>query len=131
MPDNNKITALYCRVATADQPAIDLQRENLRAYAKRQGYENIEIYEDNGKSGLTFDRPGMNRLQSDIHDGKVGRIVTVSLSRIGRNSIRIAEWMSKLKEMGVAFETPDRSHELVSLLDTHRSLSKTKNQPER
>ena len=45
-------TALYLRVSTEDQVregySLEVQRETLEAFAKREGLEVYKVYSDNG-----------------------------------------------------------------------------------
>ena len=78
-------TALYCRIANADNTAMALQEEMLLRYAADNGYNDFIIYRDNGESGLTLDRPGMNALMADVRKGRIQTIIhdNLSYSRLG------------------------------------------------
>jgi len=88
-----KKTALYCRTALYDDLAIQKQKNELIAYAEKQGYKNITVYSDNGFSGIKFNRPAFKKLNADITKGKVERIITLSISRIGRDRIKTPQWI--------------------------------------
>ena len=98
--------ALYCRVAHADAEALDFQERILLNFAKTAGYEsgkyNVHhIYRDNGESGTTLDRPAMNKLMSDIRDGRVDAVIVKDISRISRNHSQINEWLRLLRQHNV------------------------------
>lgn len=66
-----KITALYCRLSQEDEKkekgendsdSIVNQKEMLIKYATDNGFENIEIFVDDGYSGVSFKRPDFLRL---------------------------------------------------------------------
>jgi DNA invertase Pin-like site-specific DNA recombinase len=97
---------LYCRVACADEEALALQESALLNYAETNGYENGEFnvhhyYRDNGGSGLTYDRPGMNKLMDDIQNGRVDVVLVKSISRITRDIINFGDWLRFLREHNV------------------------------
>jgi DNA invertase Pin-like site-specific DNA recombinase len=97
-------TAIYCRVANkaCDDVAVIMQKEILCRYAERQGYTDIECYEDIGFSGLKLTgRPAFEQLCRDIGDGKVQRVIVHSLSRIGRNTMDTFHWIDELHAKGV------------------------------
>jgi len=101
-------------VATADDYAVDSQKQELTAYAEKHGYANIKIYEDNGFSGLTLIRPAFNELQADIQAGRVSTVIVKSASRVGRNMIDVMKWVWDITELGVDF---------ISLIDPNGFLS--------
>ena len=45
------------------------------------------MYVDDGYSGLNFERPGFQRLLSDIMAGRINLVLTKDLSRLGRDYI--------------------------------------------
>lgn len=100
-----KRVAFYCRVASADQIAIDHQKESLRIFAEEHGYTDFDFYIDNGCNGLDFNRPAFMEMEADIKTGKIKKVVSVSLSRIGRNSLDVEKWINGLKDSGVKFAT--------------------------
>ena len=53
---DKKLTAIYCRVASANEYAIEVQRDYLYRYAEEHGFGNIRVYADNGYTGLSFKR---------------------------------------------------------------------------
>lgn len=66
--NNNKITALYCRLSVDDTDkqsdeesnSIKNQKQILQDYCKKNGYHITRFFVDDGVSGTTFDRPGFN-----------------------------------------------------------------------
>ena len=71
----NKITALYCRLSQEDElkgdsNSIQNQRAILEKYAKDNGFENIEVFVDDGYSGVSFNRPDFQRLLEMMEQGK-------------------------------------------------------------
>jgi DNA invertase Pin-like site-specific DNA recombinase len=98
---DGKITALYCRTALADDEAIANQGRRLRRYAEENGYGNPAFYIDNGKNGLTLDRPAMKRLIDDIRAGKIKTVLVTDAARIARGFEPMAEWTSALRDIDV------------------------------
>ena len=88
--NNDKITALYCRLSKDDgtnneSMSISTQKTMLKDYAKRNGFLNCQFYVDDGYSGTNYDRPAFRQLIEDIQDGEVSTLITKDLSRLGRN----------------------------------------------
>ncbi|MDR2089522.1 MAG: recombinase family protein [Clostridiales Family XIII bacterium] len=79
-----KLTAAYCRTATADEIAMRAQERQIREYAEKHGYGKPAFYRDCGQSGATLDRPALNALTADIKAGKIGTVVTADASKNAR-----------------------------------------------
>jgi DNA invertase Pin-like site-specific DNA recombinase len=101
--------AIYCRVAQADDSAIEKQIQEAMHFAKTHGYSYISEYADNGASGLDFSRPAFLRLNEDIVSGKIGMVIVRTPDRIGRNIFETMRWVDWLRQRGVAVESMDGS----------------------
>jgi len=108
--NKEKRVAIYIRVAHADQLSMDNQETELRQYAKEQGYTDPLIYKDNGHSGLSFHRPDFMKMEQAIQDGIISKVITKDLSRIGRNTVQVMNWLDGLKRKGVALDTKIPPH---------------------
>ena len=100
MSNQDKITALYCRLSkddlnVGDSDSIVHQRAILEKYAEDNRFPNIRVFVDDGYSGVSFDRPGFQEMYKLIEAGKVGIVITKDLSRLGRNYIDSAETISR------------------------------------
>ena len=98
MLQDNKITALYCRLSRDDELAGDSnsiknQKDILKKYASDNGFKNTVFYIDDGYSGTNFNRPGFLSMLDDIKSGNVSTVITKDLSRLGRNHIRTGEYI--------------------------------------
>ncbi len=96
-----KITALYCRLSQEDElkgdsNSIQNQRAILEKYAKDNGFENIEVFVDDGYSGVSFNRPDFQRLLEMMEQGKVATLITKDFSRLGRNYIEVGQYTEML-----------------------------------
>ena len=61
--------ALYARVSTdlqEKEETIDSQVEDLRRRARDRGYDVVAEYLDDGYSGATLERPGLDRLRDAL-----------------------------------------------------------------
>ena len=90
-------TALYCRLSKddmvqGDSESIKTQKAMLTQYAKEHGFLVVEIYVDDGFSGLNFDRPSFNRMLDDIEAGKIDVVITKDLSRLGRDHLKVGHF---------------------------------------
>ena len=104
-----KITALYERLSrdddlTGDSNSIINQKRYLETYAADHGYTNVAHYTDDGWSGGNFDRPDWKRLIADIEAGKVARVITKDMSRIGRDYLQTGFYTEVMfRQHGVHF----------------------------
>ena len=62
MPNQDKITALYCRLSkddlnVGDSDSIVHQRAILEKYAEDNSFPNVRVFIDDGYSGVSFERP--------------------------------------------------------------------------
>ena len=78
--------ALYCRTEVADPAGIAAQREALERFAGEQGFGNTVSYEDDGYSALNRTRPAFLQLEKDVQSGKIQRVLSEDLFRLGRNT---------------------------------------------
>ena len=96
MKQKHYIAGLYFRLSQEDERqgesvSIDNQRSMLRKYAEEHGFEIHDEYIDDGVSGMTFDRPDVQRLLDDAKAGIIHTIIVKGLSRFGRNSIEVGQ----------------------------------------
>lgn len=92
--NQEKITALYCRLSRDDEQEGDSnsiihQKEILTKYAKDHHFRNIEVFVDDGYSGTNFNRPDFQRLMVKVNNGEVGIIIVKDMSRLGRDYLKV------------------------------------------
>ena len=97
MSNQDKITALYCRLSkddlnVGDSDSIVHQRAILEKYAADNCFPNVRVFIDDGYSGVSFERPGFQEMYKLIEAGKVGIVITKDLSRLGRNYIEVGNF---------------------------------------
>ena len=95
--DQEKITALYCRLSQDDgldgeSNSIQNQRKMLTKYAKENGFSNTRFYVDDGITGTRFDRPGFQAMLDDIEMGYVSTVIVKDLSRLGRDYVTVGQY---------------------------------------
>ena len=89
---------IYTRLSRDDERvgesvSIENQKELLTRYVHEQGWNLIATYVDDGVSGTTFDRPGLNAMISDVRKGKINLVVVKDLSRFGRDYIETGKYI--------------------------------------
>ncbi len=93
----NTKAGIYLRLSNDDERtgeslSIENQRRILVKYVMEQGFELVDTYIDDGVSGTSFDRPGVQRLLEDAKIGRINVIIVKDLSRFGRNYIEVGQY---------------------------------------
>lgn len=101
MKQHEKVVAVYCRTARPDDYAISEQKDRLTRLANAKGYDNIKYYQDNGYSGLNFERPAFLQMCEDIKAGNIQCLLVYDISRIGRNFRPVSKWLNEILLAGV------------------------------
>ena len=98
--NNEKITALYCRLSRDDEQlgesnSIKNQKSILSKYAKDNHFINTKFFVDDGYSGTSFTRPAFMELMELAEQGKVGTIIVKDHSRLGRNRLIVGQLLEE------------------------------------
>src|SRR5256885_15302160 len=120
----NKLAAIYARVSSDRQKedkTIASQTSSLREYAQAQGYTVPAdwVFEDEGYSGATLARPGLERLRDLVAEGQVQAVLVYGPDRLSRKyayQVLLLEEFSRhgvetVFLQGVSAQTPERSEE--------------------
>ncbi|HWI52194.1 MAG TPA: recombinase family protein [Symbiobacteriaceae bacterium] len=94
--------ATYIRWSTDEQSdgtTLEVQLEACRLFTQSQGWLFREdlVFVDDGYSGGSLDRPGLNRLRAAVRDGEVSCVVIYKLDRLSRSvldtvTLVLQEW---------------------------------------
>lgn len=85
----------------------------LTKYAIENGFRNIEVFVDDGYSGVFFDRPAFQKILNLIEENKVDTLITKDLSRLGRNYISVGNY--------IEMEFPHRDVRYIAVNDNYDS----------
>lgn len=105
--------AVYARVSTQRQAqanTTEQQLERLRAYVQAQGWDlPLEhVFRDDGYSGATLRRPGLDRLRDAATSARFERIVITAPDRLARNYVHQVLLVEELQHYGAEVEFLDR-----------------------
>jgi site-specific DNA recombinase len=105
--------AVYVRVSTqrqAQAQTIEQQLERLRAHLRERGVElaSGSIFRDDGYSGATLNRPGLDRLRDAVRAGEVGRLLVTDPDRLARNYVQLMVLLEELERAGCEVAFLDR-----------------------
>ena len=95
---------IYSRVSSiGDRQSTNHQTNELKDYAARMGYNLVGVYEEK-ISGFkkNEDRPVLSQMLKDIDRGKIDKVLTWELSRIGRNVIQGLSFVEELNTRKVS-----------------------------
>lgn len=87
--DMDKIVDLYIRVSTSEQAeegySVGEQEERLKSYCAAFGYQIHAIHTDPGFSGASLERPGIQKVISDVKNGLCKKVIVWKLDRLSRS----------------------------------------------
>ncbi|GIT89441.1 recombinase family protein [Roseobacter sp. OBYS 0001] len=93
--------------------SLDAQYEACAAYISSQKAEGWvllpERYDDSGRSGGTLERPGLQRLLTDIDLGAVDQILVYKIDRLTRSLADFAKMVERLDAAGTSFVSVTQS----------------------
>lgn len=94
----------YVRLSRDDDKknysSIENQKSLIDRYAKENGMEISEFYEDDGVSGYIFDRPSFSELLDKLESGEIDVVIAKDLSRIGRNNAKVLLFLDHICQIG-------------------------------
>ena len=116
----NKLAAIYARVSSDRQKedkTIASQTSSLREYAQVNSFTVPQdwIFEDEGYSGATLSRPGLERLRDLVAEGQVQTVLVYGPDRLSRKyayQVLLLEEFSRqgvetVFLLGVSAQTPE------------------------
>ena len=87
--NGNRVAVGYVRVSTQEQVSegvsLDAQRDKLTSYCKFNSIKLIDIKADEGLSGGTLERPGLQAALAMLRRGTVNTLIVVKLDRLSRS----------------------------------------------
>lgn len=92
----------YVRLSRDDNKrnysSIENQKKIICQYAEENNMIVRHIYEDDGISGYSFDRPDFKKMMANLDT--INIIVAKDLSRIGRHNAKVLLFLEEMEEMG-------------------------------
>jgi site-specific DNA recombinase len=105
--------ALYARVSTPNQTrtqTIEQQLERLQAHVEASGWQlqDKHIFRDDGQSGASLNRPGLDQLRDGLRAGEIDRVLVTEPDRLARNYVHQMILLEELALYGCQIEFLDR-----------------------
>ena len=83
----------YVRVSTEEQArrgvSLAAQRDQVKAYCRARRWQLVKVHADEGLSGRSLDRPGLQAALADVREGRATALVVTKLDRLSRNTRHI------------------------------------------
>jgi site-specific DNA recombinase len=105
--------AVYARVSTrrqAQAQTIEQQLDRRRAHAAARGWELAQepVFRDDGHSGASLRRPGLDRLRDAAAGARLDRLLITAPDRLARNYVHQVLLVEELQGHGAVVEFLDR-----------------------
>ena len=103
---SHDLTALYERLSHDDElqgesNSTSNQKAMLEDYAEKNGFTGIRHFTDDGISGTTFEREGLQAMLAEVEKGNIGTIIVKDMSRLGRNYVQMGMLREQLRRANV------------------------------
>ena len=121
--DLTKTAIGYVRVSTQEQAtdgvSLDAQRDKRKTYCKINGIRLVDIVADEGISGSTLERPGLQAALHMIRRGRANTLIVVKLDRLSRSLRDVCALVSD-------YFTDERYHLLsvCGMVNTHSAAGR-------
>ena len=97
----------YIRVSSEYQKlkenSINNQIKSINEYCSRNDFDLVEIFEDNGISGLISNRIGLSEMVDKIKSENIDCVLVYSLSRLGRKLKDVIQFIELLEKKNIKF----------------------------
>lgn len=109
-----KPAVIYLRASSQEQSTQE-QLELCKKRAEEQGYDIIQVYNDQGHSSLN-NRPAYTEMIDFLNKNKDIIVITTEASRISRDTQEIAEFLNKYDlRTGEKLEKPVIDHLIANI----------------
>ena len=95
---------LYARLSNdddAEQNSLENQLRITWDFALAQGHRVVGFSTDDNRSGMRFDRAGLEQLTKKVEAGEIDGVIVKDLSRLGRHRVQTALYIEYLLQKGV------------------------------
>ncbi|MFA5143764.1 MAG: recombinase family protein [Candidatus Omnitrophota bacterium] len=116
--------ALYTRVSTEDQAregfSLEVQKNYLLQYANNFGWKVFcsiggkNVYEDDGYSGYTMNRPAFQRLLFDARNRKFDLVVIYKQDRLSRRLKDLLSMLEEFENLGIGYKSATEPFDTTS-----------------
>ena len=95
------MVAIYLRRSLLDKDSLSIDMQLNYCKQKLQQNEEYEVFEDNGFSGKSLERPAMKKLLDNLT--KYNKLIVYRLDRCSRNLLDFSSLLDKLQKNNIEF----------------------------
>ena len=107
--------AIYTRVSTEDQArdgtSLEVQRDSLVSFAKKEDWQIADIYVDDGYSGYSIERPALRKLLADARKKKFEMVLVYKIDRFSRNLRDLLNLVAELENIDVSLKSATEAYD--------------------
>ena len=103
-PSPGRRAAVYLRTGPLAE-MIESDLEPLQAYAAERGYQIVDVYRDEGKSGWDRKRAGLARLRADAAQGRFDVVLVAHHKRLAATEVDAQAIIEDLERHGVTVDS--------------------------
>jgi DNA invertase Pin-like site-specific DNA recombinase len=103
-PPPARRTAVYLRTGPLAE-MIESDLEPLQAYAAERGYQIVDVYRDEGKSGRDRKRTGLARMRADAAQGRFDVLLVAHHKRLAATEVDAQAIIEELEGHGVTVDS--------------------------
>lgn len=97
---NNKKAVIYARSSVEStynkKESIENQVEFITKFCLDNGFTIVKVYQDDGFSGSSMRRPGIEEMMDDMKLRKFDTIIVKDLSRFSRNYLEACHYLDEV-----------------------------------
>ncbi|HOW77750.1 MAG TPA: recombinase family protein [Candidatus Competibacteraceae bacterium] len=95
----NRPTGIYIRISKKEQ-RTDSQMRELKQYCQQRGWKQTEFFVDR-ITGAKSSRPELDRMVNELRAGRLARVVTFKLDRLGRSITHLCLLVDELTRLDI------------------------------
>jgi DNA invertase Pin-like site-specific DNA recombinase len=99
--------ALYTRVSTREQ-SCEAQVDQLVLFAQSRGWTNVQVFRDEGISGVRDNRPALDELRARMRKREFAAVLATKMDRLGRSVQGIRAFWDEADLYGVRVVCADQ-----------------------
>lgn len=106
--NNRSVVGIYVRVSTAGQTKGNGLRNQFikcKGLIRRKGFRDYQLFQDDGYSGETLDRPDIKKLMDAVHTGEIKLVAVYAFDRLTRSENDVPMLLDKFARYGVRLVT--------------------------
>lgn len=100
---SQKRCLIYARVSTNKDQRVDVQLDLLKRYVSSRGFVLTNEISDQGQSGATDRRDGLQELLALVRSRKVDVVIVLKLDRLFRSMKHMVTIVEEMNQLGVEF----------------------------